>query len=157
MSQSFIEPRNSNILPSRHESDRSDLASVMIKEIIIRMDHPEQRAEEIRLSSRLLILLSADPDVDPIHQKVALIYNQELRQAFPTILPRMYRTGLEIFAGRQIIQRPQCSICTHIQRNEIDQAIRSGVGYPEISLLHSVSESALARHKKRHLEVGDSA
>lgn len=42
----------------------------------------------------------------------------------------------------------QCSICTHPQRDEIDQAIVSGEKYRSISQRFDVSEAAIGRHKK---------
>ncbi|SCL75743.1 hypothetical protein L21_1655 [Methanoculleus chikugoensis] len=42
----------------------------------------------------------------------------------------------------------QCTICTHPQRAEIDQAIVSGEKYRSISQRFDVSEAAIGRHKK---------
>lgn len=42
----------------------------------------------------------------------------------------------------------QCSICTHPQRDEIDQAIVLGEKYRSISQRFDVSQAAIGRHKK---------
>jgi hypothetical protein len=46
-----------------------------------------------------------------------------------------------------------CTICTHPQRAEIDQALATGPQIRAISALFRVSEDALARHKAAHLPV----
>ena len=44
-----------------------------------------------------------------------------------------------------------CSICTHLQRGEIDEALVAGMSYRSITERFSVSAGAIARHKQEHL------
>jgi hypothetical protein len=46
-----------------------------------------------------------------------------------------------------------CTICTHPQRTEIDEALATSKPIRAISALFRVSEDALPRHKATHLPV----
>lgn len=44
-----------------------------------------------------------------------------------------------------------CSICTHDDREAIDEALIGGVSYRNIAKRHAVTPSALTRHRRGHL------
>src|SRR5215510_6068951 len=44
-----------------------------------------------------------------------------------------------------------CTICTHSDRNKIDQQLVEGIAFPAIAALFRVSADALGRHKANHL------
>ena len=45
----------------------------------------------------------------------------------------------------------RCSICSHEQLMEIDQALVGGAALSEMAAKYRVSEDALSRHKANHL------
>jgi hypothetical protein len=45
----------------------------------------------------------------------------------------------------------ECSICTHQDREAIDEGLASGVPYSKLVAAHGITKSALSRHRQRHL------
>lgn len=153
MSSKIIEANPSNNLRDRHESESDNLARSVIFLITLFTDSSEPLPAEIRLSSRLLNMLSSDPDVSDSQQEIARRFNDKLKKNFPSALSQLYKSGKDFFfQNKKLVQIPQCTICSHESRDEIDYLILSGVRYYEIALSFNVSKKALSRHKIRHLQ-----
>jgi transposase-like protein len=53
---------------------------------------------------------------------------------------------------------PRCSVCQHLERQDIEADLRGGTSYRDIARRYNLSKDALARHKashmSRHTETG---
>lgn len=61
------------------------------------------------------------------------------------------------FAGQVINQRPPCHVCTSPHKQKIEEEIRRGTRYWEISMLYGVSERSIFKHKKNHMKKMEGA
>ena len=44
-----------------------------------------------------------------------------------------------------------CTVCTHPEREAIDEALVAGIAFPALVAKHRVSKDSLSRHKANHL------